>query len=65
MFVVAIPFVGFALVALLRGKMLRSIARLLFTAAALTGTILVMPSMNWLSAVFALTVSTQIGRAHV
>jgi hydrogenase-4 component F len=55
--VVAIPIVGFALAATFAGSSLRSIARLIFTVAALAATIVVSPSMNWLSAIFALTVS--------
>ncbi|MHB8146100.1 MAG: proton-conducting transporter transmembrane domain-containing protein [Vulcanimicrobiaceae bacterium] len=55
--VVAFPFVALSLAAAFTNRSIRSFARLLFAGVALAGTALAAPSMNWLSAVFAVTVS--------
>ena len=56
-FVVVIPFAGLALATAFRSRPLRSYARLLVAALAVAGTLLAASSMDWLSAVFAVTVS--------
>ncbi len=59
--VVAVPFVGFALAAMFTSRPLRSRARLFVAAIALAGTAFAAPSMHWLSAVFAVTISLLCG----
>ncbi|HVA29616.1 MAG TPA: proton-conducting transporter membrane subunit [Candidatus Baltobacteraceae bacterium] len=54
---VAFPALAMTLSAFLKNRHLRLYARVLFAAAALAGTVVAIPSMNWLSATFATVVS--------
>ncbi len=55
--VVVFPFVSLTLAALFANRSVRSVARVLFASAGLIGTILVALSTEWLSAIFAVSVS--------
>lgn len=51
------PFVSLTLAALFANRTVRSVARVFLASAGLAGTILAAPTMDWLSAIFAVSVS--------